>query len=66
MFTTIVTEIALRWRSNASFSLPLLFTQHKTTWRTATVSAITSPCITCKRYLRSTVTCGKVCYRNLK
>ena len=28
----IVTKSALRWRSNASLSLMLLFSQYKTTW----------------------------------
>jgi len=34
-FTATLTKIALHWRSNASFSLMLLFTQYKTTWLTS-------------------------------
>jgi len=39
--TAKITKIALRWRSSASFSLMLLFTQYETTW----LAAISSYCI---------------------
>jgi len=42
----IVTKSALRWRSNASLSLMLLFSQYKTTWLSAQQSL--SRCITCQ------------------